>query len=86
MMIIIQTDLYRTLTAPSITPMTSLTYILLVNFVTNLVCAFLLNSNCNGAMEFIGRLAAKFGHSNFRMVRTTIALAQTNYHVSQFGH
>jgi len=35
MTVIIQTDLYPALTAPSIMRMTSLTYILLVNFITD---------------------------------------------------
>ena len=81
-----QTDSYRALTAPSMTCMISLTLILLVYFVTNLVCAFALNSNCKGAMEYIGCIAAKFGHKNFRMVRTTLAHAQMNYQVSQLGY
>jgi hypothetical protein len=62
MTVIIQTDSYQALTAPSIIHMTSLTWILLVNFVTNLVCAFSLNRNHKGALEFIGHHAAKFGH------------------------
>ena len=37
-------------------------------------------------MEFIGRLAAKFGEYNFRMVRTTHAHAQTKNYVWQCGH
>ena len=57
-----QTDSYRALTAPSITRMRPLTQILLVNFVTNFVCAFPLNRNGTGAMQFIGRHAAQCGH------------------------
>jgi len=86
MAVVIQTDSYWALTAPSMTRMTSLTYILLVNFVTNLVFAFLLNSNWHKEIKYIGCLTAWFGFWDFHMVCTTIAHPQTNYCISQFVH
>ena len=61
MTVIIQTDLYRALTASSITGVTSLTYIVLVNFVSNLVHAFPLNRNRKDAVEWIDHHPANFG-------------------------
>jgi len=66
--------------------MTSLTYILRVNFVTNLDIAFSLNYNWQDDIEFIGSQSTWFGVWNFRMAHVTLAHAQMNYHVSQFGH
>jgi hypothetical protein len=62
MTVVIQTDSYLALITPSITRMTSLTEIVLVNFVTNFVCAFPLNRNRTGAMQFIGHDASQCGH------------------------
>jgi hypothetical protein len=62
MTVVIQTDSYRALTDPSLTRMTLLTQILLVNLVINYICAFPLNRNRTGAMPLIGRHAAQCGH------------------------
>jgi hypothetical protein len=62
MTVVIQTDSFRTLPAPVIARMTSLTDILIVNLVCILFWAFPLNSKRKGTMEYIGPLAAKFGH------------------------
>jgi len=68
------------------TRMTSLTQIELVYFVTNIGVALWLNSNLQIHIVRIGHLTAWFGFLTFRMVRSTLAHAQTNYHVSQFGY
>jgi len=86
MMVAMHTGLYCALTAPSMTCMTSHTSKLLVNFVTILDLAFALNGNREDDNWLIGRLMAWFGVDYIRMVRTTLAHAQMNYHVSQFGH
>jgi len=62
MMVVIQTDSDCALTAPSKTRMTSLTHILLVNFVTYWVRAFPLLRNRTSAMQCIGRHATQCGH------------------------
>jgi len=54
MMVVIHLGLHCALTAPSMSSMTSLTYILRVNFVTNLDIAFSLNYNWQDDIEFIG--------------------------------
>jgi len=61
MTVVIQPDSYSTLTAPSMTRMTSLTHILLVNLITNLGFGFSLNSNWHTDMEFIGCHTGWFG-------------------------
>jgi len=61
MAVVIQTGLYWAQTAPSMTRMTSLTEILLLNFVTNLGFAFSHNSDWQTNIEFIGDLTAWFG-------------------------
>jgi hypothetical protein len=86
MTVVVQSDLYCALPTPSMIRMISVSKLLFVNWITNLICAFLHNSDGKGAMEFIGHLAAKFGPWNFCMVCTPLAHAQTNYHVLQFGH
>jgi hypothetical protein len=81
--VVIQTESYPALTALPITRMTSLSYIILVYFVSNFVGFFPLNRNRIGTMQFIGRHAAQCGQYNFLKEHTTIAHGQTNYHVSQ---
>jgi len=58
MMAVMHTGSYCALTAPSMTRMTSLTYKLLVNFVTYLVFTFALNSNRKDDNRLIGRRVA----------------------------
>jgi len=66
--------------------MASLTQILLVSFVSNLVLVFWVNSNWQDDINLIGRQSMLFGVYNIAMAHPTFANAQTNYHVSQFGH
>jgi len=73
-------------TAPSMICITSLASELLVNFVNNLDLAYTLSSNREVDNWLIGRLMAWFRVDHIRMVRTTLAQAQMNFHVSQFGH
>jgi len=79
------TGSFRPLTTSSMTYMTSLTAKLLVNFVINLVfvCAFISNREENTTL--IGHLMRWFGVYQVGMVCMTLAHAQVNYHVSQFG-
>jgi len=86
MTVVIQNHSYQALTPPSVPCMTSLTSILLVNFVTKLVFTFPLDCNRKKITEFIGRLAVCFGISTFRLVRTTLAHAPMNFCISQFCH
>ena len=58
MPVVMHTGSYCVLTAPSMTCMISLTQKLLVNFVTNLVFAFALNSNRKDDNRLIGCLVA----------------------------
>jgi len=80
--VIIRTGSHSRLTAPSMTQMTSLTYILLVQFVSNWICGFSLNSNRQHDIKFIHCLSPWFGHKNFCMACTTLAHAQTYHHIS----
>ena len=86
MMVVIPTDLGYALTIPSMTRMPSLTNILLVNFVFNIDCAFSLRCRRNDNIMLIDRQSTWFGVWNVCMAQTTLAHAQTNYRVSQFGH
>jgi len=86
MMVGILTDSHCALTAPAPTGTPSLTQILLVNFVSNLDCAFSLICKRQDDIRLINRQSTRFEVKNFRMARMTLAHAQTNYHVSQFGY
>ena len=68
------------------TNMTLLKEISLVLFVTNIAFALSLNRNLQIEIERGGHLTASFAFRTFHMVHSTLAHAQTNYHVSQFGH
>ena len=83
---VVQIDSSCALTALPMPGMTSLTDIFLAHFVTKIALALSLNSQLQNKTERDGRLTARFGFLNFHMVRSTLAHAQTNYHVSQFGH
>jgi hypothetical protein len=61
MTVVVQIDSSCTLTALSMTTMTSLTYILLAHFVTNIGFALSLNSHLQNKTERDGRLTARFG-------------------------
>jgi len=66
--------------------MTSLIWILLVSIISKLVQVFWLNCNRQDYIEVIGCLLMEFRVYNIGMAQPTIAQAQTNYHVLQFGH
>jgi len=68
------------------TGMTSLNYIVLVHFVTTIAFAFSLNSTGQTEIKLGGHITAWYGFENFHIVRSTLAHAETNYHVSQYGH
>jgi len=59
---------------------------LLVYFVTNIPFALSFNSHMQRETEQMGRLTVRFGFQNIHMMRSMIAHAQMNYHVSQFGY
>jgi hypothetical protein len=61
MMVVITIDSSYALTALFMTPMTSLTYILLAHFVTNIAFALLLNSHLQKETIRFGRLTVQFG-------------------------
>jgi hypothetical protein len=84
--VVIQNDSSCALTAHSMTRMTSLTYILLAYFIRNIAFALSLYSHRQMETEYSGHLAVRLGFKNIHMLRSTLAHAQTNYHVSQFGH
>jgi hypothetical protein len=86
MMVVIPTDLRCALTTPSMTRMPSLTDILLVNFVFNIDCAFSLTYKRHDDIMLIDRQSTRLVVLNVCVAYTTLAHAQTNYHVSQFGH
>jgi len=86
MTVVIHTDSYYALTAPSMTRMTSVTQILLVNSVSNLVVAFSLTCNRQYDIKLFDPQSTRFGVYNYCMTHMTLAHALMNYHVSQFGH
>jgi hypothetical protein len=86
MTVVIQIDSPSALTALSMTLITSLTQILLVYFVTTIAFPLPLNSNMQIETVHLGRFRVRLGFSNIHIVRSTFADAQTNYHVSEFGH
>jgi hypothetical protein len=85
MTVVIQIDSPCELAAVPLTLMTALTQNLLAHFVTNNAFALSLNIHLQNKIEHDGRLTARFGFLNFHMVHSTLAHAQTKYHVSQFG-
>jgi len=86
MMVVIPTNSRCALTIPSMTRMPLLINILLVNFVFNIDCAFSLRCRRNDDIMLINRQSTWFGVWNVCVAHTTLAHAQTNYRVSQFGH
>ena len=86
MMVVIPTDSRYALTIPSTTCMPSLTNILLVNFVFTIDCASSLRCRRHDDIMLIDRQSTWFGVWNLCVAHTTLAHAQTNYRVSQFGH
>ena len=51
----------------------------------NIAFPLSLNSHLQNKIERDDRLTARFGFQNFHKVRSNLAHAQTDYHVSQFG-
>ena len=85
MIVVIHTDSRCALTTPSKTRMPSLTQISLVNSISNLNCAFLCICKRQDDIRLINHLSTRFGVLNLHMARMTLAHAQTNCEVSQFG-
>jgi len=86
MTVVIQSASHRAWTAACMTRMTSLTYILLVSFISNLVLIIRLTSNRQDDITFVGHQSLRFEVLNVGLAYPTLAHALTNYHVSQFGH
>jgi len=86
MMVVIPTDSRCALTPPSMTRMQSLIYILFVYFVYNTHCTLGLTYKRQDNIMLIDRQSTRFGVLNIRVAHTTLAHAQTNYQVLQFGH
>jgi len=61
MTVVVQIDSSCVLTTLSMTRMTSLTYILLAHFVTNIAFALSLNSHLENEKERFGHLTVRFG-------------------------
>lgn len=80
------TGSYSTLPAPSVTGMTSLTSIMLVNLGLNLGFAFSCDSNGQVDNKLVGHLSTRFGIKNCRVVLMNLPHAKTHFHVSHFGH
>jgi hypothetical protein len=68
-----------TLTAPPMTRMSSLTSILLVNFISSVGDAFSLNLTKQDDIQFVGCLLIWVGVYNSCIIHTTIAHALTNH-------
>jgi hypothetical protein len=73
------------LTALSMTRMTSLTWILFVDFVTNIAFALSTNSHLRKETDRIGSHPAWVWFWIIHILRSSLAHAQTKYHVAQFG-
>jgi len=86
MMVVIHTDSRCAWTAPSMIGMPSRTGIWLVNVVSNLDGTLSLICTRRDDIWLINRQSTQFGVWNFHMGRMTLAHAQSNDHVSQFGH
>jgi hypothetical protein len=85
-MVVIHTDSRSALTAPCMTGTLSLSQTLLVNSVSDLHCVFSLICKTQDDIMLIDRQSTRFGVLHCHVARMTLAHAQTNYHVSQFGH
>jgi len=57
-----------------------------MSFVSNLVLIVGLSSNRQDDITSLGRQPMQFEFENVRMAYSTVADAQTKYHVPQFGH
>jgi hypothetical protein len=86
MTVVVQTDLPWALTSLSVTCMISRTSMLSVYIVNNIAFDWSLNSHLQIEIERVGYLTAWFGFWHFHIVRLTLAHAQMNHHVSQYGH
>jgi hypothetical protein len=86
MTVVVQIDSSGALTSLSMTRITSLTEILLAHVIIKIALALSLNSHLQKETEHDGRLTDRVGFLMFHMVCSTLAHAQTNYQVSQFGN
>jgi len=82
MMVDIHPDSCCTMTAPSMTRMSSLSETLLVNGILSLDCAFSLIRKSQDDIVLISCQSAWFGVWTVHMTHMNLAHAQTNYHVS----
>jgi len=86
MTVVIHSAPYCALTTASMTRLTSLTDILFVSFVCNLVWIVLPDSDGQDNITFLAYPSTRFAVKNIGMAYPTLPHAYTNYHVSQFGH
>jgi hypothetical protein len=86
MMVVIHTDLYSALAAPSITCMQLLSETLLVNCISSLDCAFSLICKMQDDIVLNSCESTLLGVNNVHMAHRTRADAPTYYHVSQCSH
>jgi len=84
-MVVIHPDSGRAMTAPSMTPMSSLCETLLVNFIFSLDCAFSLIRKRQDHIVLLSCQSTWFGVWTVYMARMTLAHAQTNYHILQYS-
>jgi len=85
MMVVIHTDSRCAITAPSMTPMSSLSETLGVNFIFSLDCAFSLIRKRQDDIVLISCQSTWFGVWTVHMARMTLAHPQTNYHFLQYS-
>jgi len=86
MIFVIQADSPRALTVCCTTHWTSLTYISLIYFISNIAFTLLPNSHLEIEIECVGHFSPSFFFYNFHMTHLTLPHAHTDYHISQFGH
>jgi len=86
MTIVIQLASHWVLTSASMTRMTSLTYILLVSFISNLVFIVWLTSNGQDNIRFIGCQSMRFEVESIGIASLILAHAYANCYVWQFGY
>jgi len=86
MTVIIYPALHWPLSTASITRITSVISILLVNFASNLVFIFSLHCNKQHYIKFFPCVTTLFSVWSFQMVSTTPVHVLTNCYVSQINH
>jgi hypothetical protein len=85
MMVVIHTDSRCTMTAPSMTCMSSLSETLWVNVIFRLDCAFSLIRKRQDDILLISCQSTLFGVWTVRMAHMALAYAQMNYHFLQYS-